>query len=815
METRALTLNDTGSVQGRGYLELINGKLEPPDNIVMTVSAARSYYQNFRQSHIPRIKLMAAIEGLIAGNPPYPPEKLAAAGLSHKANVNTLDAKAMFERVALTFWNLINQTENYVIFHIDKMNELGMDHDYSGWAQILSQEWTKAIKKKWRGFVKQMNILTSQLVKFGVSPLVWSDERDCRWSTVSLNHFFIADETSVDTSQWDCVCFESVFTVQRLYAIYLEMREKEESPWNIQELERFLLRKANLHNKGTNAYFTDMLEIQKAIQNQSYNFATVFSDSVTLVSLLYKEFSEKISHYMFDPAGEAEEFMFKLDEKYENFEEAVVVFTYNPGEEEIYSNRGVGHKIFPVCQIMMHIDNAMVDMASMSSTPIIRTNAVAGKNLDPIRFTPGVPTDIGSAELEANNLGSNIPGLIQTGQYFEQKVNRNAIIGGDDPGVPDLDRGSKSAPEVQMQSVKEFGVGKQTVAHFYENLDIVIEQMSIKLIHSKEGYPCYDIAKEWKEGCRRRGVPPEVFSIPSGTRKNEMPEHLSVRAARVAGDGSNLGLIMGLGGISGIAGGFSEKGQYNYKKDLITSRLGSDYVERYIGDATDPEQSGSDESVAHLENMIMRAGELPQAVKGNPHKVHLGSHLAFLTQLVELRQAEQIDPVEADKQFSVAVPHTGTHIELLSQDSLNQAFIEQITPSWREIQKFALLNRVRAQKMMQAEVRRRAQEEQQLSADMMEQQRKDLVAEREQSRKDFESQQKQERAKEQSQTKAEIMKRGVETKAENDRLEIELKARNERGIRTPQEILANRSTEELQNTLRTQVGTTPNPADFE
>lgn len=76
METRALTLNDTGSVQGRGYLELINGKLEPPDNIVMTVSAARSYYQNFRQSHIPRIKLMAAIEGLIAGNPPYPPRKI-------------------------------------------------------------------------------------------------------------------------------------------------------------------------------------------------------------------------------------------------------------------------------------------------------------------------------------------------------------------------------------------------------------------------------------------------------------------------------------------------------------------------------------------------------------------------------------------------------------------------------------------------------------------------------------------------------------------------------------------------------------------
>lgn len=818
METRQYAVGDTGSVSGRGLLQVVNGKLEPPDNIIMTPVAARTYYQSFRQSHLERVKLMEAIEGLIAGNPPYDPQKLKAAGLAHIANVNTLDAKAMYEQVALTFWNLVNQTENYVVFHIDKMNDLGMDHDYSGWAEILARNWTKAIKKKWRGFVKQMNILTGQLVKFGVSPMVWSDERDCRWKTVDLSMFFCANQTSVDTDEWDCVCMETSFTIQKLYAIYLETEGKEDSPWNRDALEQFLIRKANTNNKGMNSTaFTNMLEMQRAIQNKSFNFASSFSDTVKLVSLLYREFSGKISHYIFDPTGEAgEEFLFQISDQYENFEEAVVVFTYNPGENYIHSNRGVGHKIFASCQITMQVDNSVVDMAKMASTIIVKSNALAGRNTDPIRFTSGVATDIGTAEFEQNNLGANIPGLIQVAQYFTEKVHRNSIIGGDDPGQPDQDRGSKSAPEVQMQSIKEFGIGKQSVAHFYGILDIVIEQMTIKMIHAKKSYPCYDIVEYWKEMCIREGVPEEVFSVPKGTSKNEMPAHLSVRAARVAGDGSNLGLIMGLNGVSGIAGGFGQKGQYNYRKDLITSRLGVDYVDRYLADSAEPDEAGSGASVAFLENLAMKAAEMPFATKDNSHKTHIGSHFALINQIMKKVEAQETDPVAADKIFSVAIPHVSEHFQFLSQDILNKSFIEQMKSSWDQIQKYALLNRVKAHKMMQAEIRSRAQEEQKMSVEMMEQTRKDQVAEREQQRKDFESQKKMERSKEQSDNRAEIMKESVRAKAENEKLAVQLKADNERAdvVRQPKEILADRSTAELQETLRNSIGSTPNPADF-
>ena len=822
MDIYQKTIVDSGAVSGRGYLGVKNGRLEAPENIIMTVQAARTYYQHFRISHVERIKLMAAVEGLIAGNSPYNSAELAAAGLAHIANVNTLDAKAMFERAALTFWNLIHQTENLVVFTVRPFQG-AQDHNYSDWGQIMSRNWTQVIREDWEDFTTQMNLLTGQLVKFGVSPLIWSDERDFRWTTVDLSRFFCADQTSVMIDKWDCICVETLFTVQYLYQTYLEVLKHNEAGmgdngWNLSALEAFLVYRANLVSKGTTrTQYINFMDIQQAMQNKSLNLAHMFTDSVPLVSLLYKEFSGKISHFIFDPLGMGtEDFLLKMSEQYDSFNEVLQVFTYSPSEMHIHGNKGVGHKLYPVCQALMQVDNNIIDMTKMAATPIVKSNPVTGKSLDPIQFISGVATNIGSAEFVQNNLGTNIPGLVQVAQYLNGKVTKNSIIGGDDPGAPDADRGSKSAPEVQMQSIKEFGVGKQNVAHFYDRLDKVFRQMAVKMFHCKPGHPGYEIVERWKELCLEEGVPEEVFSVKDD---NKLPKYVSVRAARVAGDGSNLGLIMGLNGVAGIAGGFGQKGQYNYRKDVITSRLGIDYVDRYLSDSSEPDEAGSGASVAFLENLVMQDGKMPHATEDNYHRVHIGTHMALVQQTIQQLQAQKLDPTGADQVFSAVIPHIGDHIQFLQGDVLNQQYIDQLMPSWKQVNKIAQLNRVKAQKMMQAEVRRRAKEEQQMNADMMEQQRKDAVSQREQQRKDYESQQKQERAKEQSQTKAEIMKADVEKRAENKRLEIQLKAQAENAkgdniVRTPQELLADKSTEDLQKTLTTQVGTTPNPADF-
>lgn len=821
MDNVVTTLSETGTIAGRGTVTVDEKGLKAPDNIILTVEAARTYYTNYRLSHGKRVSKYASIMGLISGNSPYDKAQLKAAGLSHVTNVNTLDAKAKYEKAGLTFWNLINQTENLVRFEISNLG-VDQDRDYAKWAQIMARNFTKVIQEEWPDFTSVMNIATGQLVMLGHSPVVWPDEEDFRWESVECARFYIPDQMSVLRNKWSVICFETLYDIQYLYGVYQAIKDSTDTQgWNKQALENFILFRANAVNKSLNANATSnlgtMVDLQNRISNGDFNLGALFSDQLNLVHMLYKEYSGKISHYTFDPVpNTTNDFLYKRSEAYEKFDDVMTVLTFSPEERTIHGNKGVGHSIFPICQAMTQLDCTMIDMSKMGSTLLVKTppGGVAQK-AGPIRFIPGVATDVGSMDIVQNQLNSNIDKVVTIARYMEAKIDKNSIINGDDPSVPDTDRGSKSTAEVQMASLKEFGIGKNSVSHFYSQVDNVYKNMVIKLLNATNNTnPSFRAADRWKKRCMMEGVPPQVFD--KNQNEHLLPEHLAVRASRAAGDGSTAGFIVSLNRIGSVAGGFGQQGQQNYRRDIIAANLGNDYAERYLSDLMTPDEAAGGTSLAALENIVMKMGESPIVSRDNQHKSHIGTHAAMLMETIQKVQAQEMEPQEADAIFARGIDHWEQHIKILAEDELNQGYIEQMQGSIRQIKKFAQLNRVRAQKMMQAEVRRRGEEEQAMQAAEMEQQRKDMVTQREEERKDFKVKAQVQRAAEASTTRAEVMKRDVDKRAENQRRDIELRNQNERAkIRKPQEILADQTTEEIQSTLMNQVGNTANPADFE
>lgn len=817
-------INSPGGISGRGLIvQTPSGGLKAPKNIILNVPAARTYYNNVRLEHIDRIYLYAELKGLIAGNPPFDQEQLDAQGLNHVTNANFLDAKSLFERTALVFWNLINNN-NYLIKFVIRKFETQNDQDLTTWSEIMARNWTDLVNEFWPDFAIEFSTMVSQLVEVGLSPIVFKDENSYKWESVDYSRFYVSNKTLSNVSKWDYVCIDTPFTMQYLWGVYhmlqqLSEEARNQQPWNMQALEYYLLMRANniIKQDSQNAFY-NMADLQNLIQNGATNFAAFFTDVVLLTTLYYKEYSGKVSSMIFDPiiGTTMDEFLYYASEQFGSFPEAIITFTYSAGERYVHGNRGVGHKIFPACQALMQLDCNTIDMAKMAGTPVIESPSVLGQNLDPIRFIPGTMTNIGTAKLAQNNLGQNTGQVINVAQYFERKINRNAQISGDDPSSPDLDRGSKSAPEIQMQSIREFGIGKQTVNHFYRTFDAVEEQMVIKQFHSPKGHPDREFFDTWKERCMREGVPKEMFML-NGAKKGELPSHLKVRAARVAGDGSSLNLIMGLQGVAGIAGGFSAKGQYNYRADIINSKLGADYIDRYLGDAAEPDEALGGASLATAENFMVRSGSLPLATKDNQQKAHLGTHMADAIDIVKRVQAQQMDPIQADQYFSLMIEHINQHMQFVEQDPLNEQFVEDLKPQLRQLNKFAQLNRVKAQKMQQAEIRRRAQEEEAMTAEQMKQQRENFKMQKDEARKDAKVSSQIERAKEASDTRADIQRDSAIEKAQTERLKVRLQADNDsekNRIRQPKEILAGSTTAELQASLMGSVGNTPNPADF-
>lgn len=780
-----------------------SGALTPPKNIIQRVSGARTLYYKYRSEHLKRIQLYSQIEGLIAGNPPYNPQDLEKHGLSHIANFNNLDGRSLYERGALAYWNLLNETEYLASFTLTVPDQRKVQ-----WANTLARNWNLVVRK-WNSFYTQVNTLSAQIIKFGISPIIWPDERDWRWRTIELQRFFVSDMAQSDIEQLTAVCVETTFTAQYLYEAYLHYKDKPtESPWNIKELEALLLYRANSYVKQVPAPM-DMMELQIMLQNGDIGYDALFTDSIRIVSLLYKEYHGGISHYMFDPTFDHGDFLFFANRQYQNMQEALVIFTASPGEFTIHSNRGLGHKIFSGCQAMMQLDCSIIDMARWSSTPLLKSIATGSKDIETIRFYPGIPTNIGTAEFVQNNLGANIEQLVGASRYVNQKLQYNTANSGDDPGMPDRNQGSISPSEARSRSFKEFGVLKHNIAHFYSQFDIVIHNMTAKMIHSKKGYPGYEAAKEWKDRSIEEGVPAEIFEL-KGAEVSELPKHMLVKASRAAGDGSTLAKIMGLETMSPAVPSFGAKGQKEYQRQLVMATMGNEYVDAFLS-PEEPDDVAGGASLAGVENAVMRQGESPIFSPDNVQRSHIAVHMALGNDIIKGLQQQQSNPIEADKIFAVLIPHLEEHIQFVFQNPFEVEFMDQIKGPFKQLSDYARLNRKNAASMMQAELRKRQEDEQATQQVMSKEERENFKAVQDEKRKDIKVQSQVERAAEANKNRAEVMREKVHLDAENQRLKVQLDA----DTKSAKEALKETPTETIREELDSLNGVTPSPYDIE
>lgn len=799
-------------LRGQIYPTADGKGITPPASIIPNVMAAKAIYFKFRAEHVKRIDLYSKIEGLIAGNPPYNVGELQKFGLQHIANFNTLDARALYKKGALAYWNLLNQAEMIARISLHYPGVRGKAPELVEFSDILSRHFDTVVRS-WPSFNTLMNMHSAQLVKLGISPIYWPDERDWRWRVIDLPKFFVQDQAQSDLEQLTAVCMESFFTVQYLFEVYEEIKDipKGQTPWDKDELAKLLLHLANTHAK-TNYEFIDFMDMQRRLQNGDVLYDAIFSDSIRIVSLLYKEYDGKISHYMFHRTYDAGDFIYRHDNQYKSIQEALVIFTASPGEFTIHSNKGLGHELFSLAQAMNQIDCSIVDTVRWSSTPMVKGLSTGTRDFEAIRFIPGVPTNIGTAEFVQNNMGANIDQMIGGSQYLLQKLQYNIANSGNDPSMPDADKGSLSAPEFRARTYKEFGVLKNNIAHFYTQFDLVIQNMVAKMLASKKDDPGYEYAEEWKRLCTEDDVPKDIFSMrnlgPSG-----LPAHIKARATRVAGDGSTLARLMGLQEMQFLFPTFGPKQSREYQREYITATMGADYLPAFMPESGEEDEAAGGASLAGVENAVMQIGKSAIFSEDNEHESHMATHLALGTDTIQQIQQQQIDAVEADKIFTNLIPHMAEHYASIVKSPFSQGAKAKVEQPFKQIAEYAKLNRKNAESMVQARIKKQ-QEEQAANQQMFsEEQRKNIQATNEERRKDLKVQSQVQRAKEASDTRATVAREKIQKDAENERLRISLDHSNKR-METLNSI-ENNNLEQNRELLDGMNGSTPAPGDIE
>ena len=746
--------------------------------------------------------------------------------MGHKANFNDFKFRSYIERGAQAYWNLLNGTDVFIKIWLN-----GKFPQLTRWASLMARNLSDVIKE-WPDFFNNMNIMGMQLTKFGYCPVFWPHESSFQWEVVDVAKFLLPTQTQTLQSKLTNCCIEANYTIQELYNIYSKMKDEPNSNWNKDALASFLIYKANTLLKNNVTPYTNFLEIQRLIDNRDVVTTQYFNDSVRLVNLYQEEFDGGISHYIFDrdrlatakfdatvAVGLGEnDFLFFADRQYKEIKDALIVLTASPGEWTVHGNLGIGQKTFAGTQATNMLSCTVFDMAIMSATPLVRTLATGGRDTNAIKFIPGVATDIGAAEFVQNQLGANINQIVLGTQFLTATMDQNAVNSGDDPSQPDKSQGSISPSQARSRDFKEFGVLKNSASHFYNQFDHVIKNMVIRLLKSNSGDPGYEYKKEWMDRCEEDGVPKELFDT-AKIGFNGLPRQFrTIKASRIAGDGSTLARIMGLESLQPIAGTFNAKEMASYKQDYVEATLGPDYVETYASSEDQPDEQDGGASLAGVENFMLQQGAKPVFSIDNEQEAHAGTHMALLTQTVQALQQQQMSPIDANKIFMVAIPHEQEHIGAMEKAPLlYRGTLQKLVPVFNQILKLAELNKKNAEAMIQAAQKKQQEDAAKTNQVMADVQRKDMVAQHDMAL----SKEKQDAAielhKQTAEQRGEIMRTSVEKDAENKRLKVQLdaQAKNATAKGRSETQLMDTSPDELAAQSSQIVGQTPSSVDFE
>ena len=688
----------------RGVAEVsynAEGEVEVPVHAVPDAASANIIYDEMRKSHGKRAYNYARIQGMLDGNPPYPKKSMQRTGLEASSNVNWRDGEAVYESVALAYWSLFNEVEHIARF----TTNIGDPNSNPETGDIVSEEWDRIVRR-WDKFSTLMSQHQGDLIKFGSSFLVWTDERDWRFDVADVWRTLIPERSRNHVDFLNIVAIEHIMTAQELWNVY---ENSEGGKWDKETLARILTFYANYNSDDREYSGQYFAELQRMVRNGDTSIEELYNSDILMVSMFVREFDGKISRGIFHSKfeGGTDDWAFFEDRQYEEMGEALQLFTFTPGEQFVHGNKGVGHRIYNVIEGITQMDNSAMDSARRSTTVLVSTGASRGRDSKQLLFNYGGMTDIGEAKFVQNLMGSNTLPVIEAARYFRFKLETNNNISGTSMSNPDGK--PRTFGEVRAQVTKEAKVQKNRIAHYYNQLDVLFRQMVRKMLQSKDGDPGYEMVRLWKERCIARNVPAEFFALTEENKGEDgLPGHMEVFAVRASGSGSQVADQIEMQTIMQVLPTLGERGRRAAMQDFIAAHRGHDYIDRYLPPEDQTQQPTGEDTIASIENNQLEKGEMVVVSPDNNHAIHAPRHMNRMQQIAQaFNEAEsqarqtgaeqpQVDAgnfgqyslEDTDVAFQTLGPHFVRHLLYLQQDPTRKELAQSLGAQWAILANF-------------------------------------------------------------------------------------------------------------------------------
>lgn len=662
-------------------LSIAEEKLLPPERFE-SASQVRDLCQSLIAADRKRATLRERVDNLVNGFASYPKAALDRKGFGWFPRVNYRGLEGAVSAQTTPLFDLVTEVDHCMELTLDIKAESSEQRDE--WEEWIQQDFTWLLFNRWRkSFNFHLPLSQREMIVHGMGCHVWPQKG--RWTprTPRGGQILFPDNCSLDFEQdGKYFCLREFVPGEDVYQFIRNEDTARKLGWFPDNVWSALV-KAQKQNRRSSSQSINRDEIQRRYRRGDIGYSQASQTGLWLNWLFTAEYEGGISLYAVEEnistGNKDKGYLFAKRFMFDEW--PLVMFPYDGGNGDIHSVRGLGVRAKDFFELQNRLTNSMVAQVLISSFPQVKQ---LQPNMDPDKLKlmrvgamSILPYGVDYAQMQFPQL--NNTGLALSRELSDMAAGNNQAsnIGG---GAPEpKDRETAYSFGIRTQDAARVSNGMQSL--YESNLQQFYNKIYRMVLNTPKGsLPHQKMAEEFRERCRKRGVPEEAL------KERAIGEIREVTSTGAGSAATRLHNILAM--MQYIYPVTTENKKITIERDLTSALMGGAKVDRYARSTTDADIPNSEDSFVAVESDSLSKGGEAVVGDGQNHVKHVAGALAKASQLAEQVQSGEIDPQEALKGLQSLLNHAGEHLQALQNVPQRKAEFDQLSQQWQELSQF-------------------------------------------------------------------------------------------------------------------------------
>lgn len=609
----------------------------------------------------------ARVDGLINGQPPIDPSALKAKKLSWVSNVNFREAAGYIHAPQTAFYDLVTEANPCISVQLD----YGEGQEKTDWEASIARNWTWLMFKRWRiGFNYHLPMCQREMLVHGMGCHVWPQMKVNNWieRTPRTGHILFPEDTSVDfENEGEAFMLRDFVSMHNLRQFIKNESAAKTLGWNpdiVWKTMALVSKNSREIQSGMNieAYVREM-------KRGDTGNSTSRTSGVWINWVFVREIDScKVSLYAVPETIDAGGYLFKKRNLYDQW--PLAMFPYDIGNGSIHTIRGLGRLAADFFQLSNRIKNTMANQVLMGALIMLKQTGT----IDPAKLKL---LKMGMMGILPQNTdiaqGLRFPDLSQGPLALDQNLhdtlrNNTQAYANGAPEAKDRETALSYAMRAQDSSQVSkgaHGLYGSHLCHYWATKFHMVNKAA-KMSGDK---PYIVMAKEFRERCRKDGVPDEAFDHVA-----EITEVLSTGAGSAS---ARIQAFMALM-QSPVYANTSDDRQVNIERDFTSALFSGSKVDRYARSLDDGDQTDNDDTIIAIENNdLSSGGQCVVSPRQNQIK-HAEGHLRAAGEVLMVLQQGQMPPETALSAIQAFGQHVSDHLKHLQTNPTKEGEFKRL-----------------------------------------------------------------------------------------------------------------------------------------